>query len=81
MNYVNTFLSKFISAYRKSYSTNHVLIRLIENWKKSLEDKKIVGAILMDLLKAFDFIAHDLLIATMYAYRFSINAVTFFTHT
>ena len=79
MNYVNTFLSKFISAYRKSYSTNHVLIRLIENWKKSLEDKKIVGAILMDLLKkAFDFIPHDLLIATMYAYRFSINAVTFF---
>ena len=25
-NYVNTFLSKFISAYHKSYSTNHVLI-------------------------------------------------------
>ena len=32
-NYVDTFLSKFISAYRKSYSSNHVLIRLIENWK------------------------------------------------
>ena len=30
-NYVDTFLSKFISAYRKSYSSNHVLIRLIEN--------------------------------------------------
>ena len=40
MNYVNTFLSKFISAYRKSYSTNHVLIRLIENWKKSQDEKK-----------------------------------------
>ena len=25
-NYVGTFLSKFISAYRKSYSLNHVLI-------------------------------------------------------
>ena len=32
-NYVDTFLSKFISAYRKSYSSNHVLIRLIESWK------------------------------------------------
>ena len=30
-NYVDTFLSKFISAYRKSYSSNHVLIRLIES--------------------------------------------------
>ena len=32
-NYVDSFLSKFISAYRKSYSSNHVLIRLIESWK------------------------------------------------
>ena len=66
-NYVNTFLSKFISAYRKSYSTNHVLIRLIENWKKSLDEKKFVGAVLMDLSKAFNSIPHDLLIAKMYA--------------
>ena len=77
-NYVNTFLSKFISAYRKSHSTNHVLVRLTENWKKPLDEKKIVGAVLMDLSKAFDSIPHDLLIAKMYAYGFSINAVTFF---
>ena len=64
-NYVNTFLSKFISAYRKSYSTNHVLIRLIENWKKSLYEKTFVGAVLMELSKAFDSITHDLLIAKM----------------
>ena len=30
-NYVDTFLSKFTSTYRKSYSSNHVLIRLIES--------------------------------------------------
>ena len=39
-NYVNTFLSKLISAYCKSYSTNHVLTRLIGNWKISLDEKK-----------------------------------------
>ena len=31
MNYLNTFLSKFISANHKSYSANHVLIRLTVN--------------------------------------------------
>ena len=53
-NYVETFLSKFISAYCKSYSSNHVLIRLIEKWKKSLDQKKFVGAVLMHLSKPFD---------------------------
>ena len=77
-NYVNCFLSKFISAYRKSYSSSHVLIRLIESWKKSLDEKKFVCAVLMDLSKAFGSIPHDLLIAKMYAYGFSIDAVTFF---
>ena len=73
-NYVDTFLSKFISAYRSS----HVLIRLIGNWKKSLGQKKIVGAMLINLLKAFDSMPHDLLIAKMHAYCFSIDPVTFF---
>ena len=80
-NYVNTFLLKFISAYRKSYSTNHVLIHLIENWKKMLDEKKFVGAVLLDLSKAFDSIPHNLFIAKMYTNGFSINAVTFFTQT
>ena len=75
---MGTFLSKFISAYRKSYSSNNVLIRLIENWKKSLDQKKFVGAVLMDLSKALDPILHTLLIAKMHAYDLSINVATFF---
>ena len=54
------------------------LIRLIENWKKSLDQKKSVGAVLIDLSKAFGSIPHDLLIAKMHAYGFSLVAVTFF---
>ena len=76
--FVNSFLSEFISAYRKTYSTNHVLIRLIENWKKSLDQNKFVGAVLMDLSKAFDCIPHDLLIAKMHAYGFSKECLVFF---
>ena len=76
--FVDNFLSVFISAYRKTYSSNHVLIRLIENWKKSLDSKKFVGAVLMDLSKAFDCIPHELLIAKMHAYGFEINTLVFF---
>ena len=77
-NYVDTFLSEFISAYRKSYSPSHVLIRLIENWTKSLDQKKFVVAVLMDLPKAFDSIPHDRLIAKMQAYGFSKNSLVLF---
>ena len=68
--YMEDKLSMYISAYRKGHSTQHVLIRMIEDWKKSLDDDKLVGAVLMDLSKAFDCIPHDLLIAKLSAYGF-----------
>ena len=40
-NYVDTILSKFILGYRKHYSSNHVLVRLIESWKKILRSIKV----------------------------------------
>ena len=36
MAYIDSKLS-FLSAYRKTYSTQHVLIRLIEDWKSKLD--------------------------------------------
>ena len=77
-NYVETFLSKVFSAYRKFHSSNHLLLCLTENWKKSLDHEKFVGAVLMDFSKVFDSIPHDLLIAKMHAYGFSIDTVTYF---
>ena len=41
--FTDQIFSKFISAYRKSYSSSHVLMRLIKNWKASLGNKKLVG--------------------------------------
>ena len=67
-----------MSAYRKSYSSNHVVLILIENGKKLLDQNKFVGAILTDLSKAFDTIPHDLLIAKLHAYGFSLEALYVF---
>ena len=64
------FLSKLISAYWKFYNFSDNLITLKESWKKSLDQKKFVTAVLMDLPEAFDSIPHDLLISRMHACGF-----------
>ena len=68
MSYFEKYLSPFISAYRKSYSTQQVLIRLLEEWREKLDKNFVVGAVLMDLFKAFDCIPHDLIIVKLAAY-------------
>ena len=70
-NCIEKMLSNFIAAYRKRYSSSHVLIRLIENWKRHLDNKKIIATVLIGLSKAFDCIPCDLLIAKLHAYGFN----------
>ena len=79
--HIDTLLKDIISAYRKRYSTSHLLMRLIENWKNNLDKKRYVGAVLMDLSKAFDCVPHDLLIAKLHAYNFDRGTLRlFFTY-
>ena len=39
----NPFISVLFSAYRESYSTQHVFIRLLEEWRENLDNNYTVG--------------------------------------
>ena len=66
--FIDKMMSSFLYAYRFRYSTQHVLLRLIEQWRACLDDNIVIGGILMDLLKAFDCLPHDFLIAKLEVY-------------
>ena len=70
------YFSPFLSAYRKNYSSQNILISLTEEWRKKLDKNFVAGAVLTDLSKAFDCIPHDLIIAKLSAYNFSDEALS-----
>ena len=53
-------------------SCETALLSLTENWKKALDDRKIVGVLSTDMSKAFDSLYHPLILS---AYGVSDNSV------
>ena len=75
--YMGTKLSQYLCGFRKGYSTQYCLIVMLEKWKKVLDKHNLAGALLTDLLKAFDCLNHELLIAKLEAYGFDFSALAF----
>jgi len=67
----NNIFHNFLSAFRNNFGCQTTLMRVIEDWRKALDSHQYVGAILMDLSKAFDCIPHDLLLDKLKAYNVS----------
>ena len=50
---------------------------MLERWETALDNKKIAGALLTDLSKAFDCLDYGLLIAKLEAYGFNYSSLAF----
>ena len=70
-------LSKYQCGFRKDFSEQYSLVAMLERWKGTVDDKKVFGALLTDLSKAiaFDCLSHELMIAKLNAYGFSLPAL------
>ena len=67
--YMPQYLSCLLCGSLKGFNAQHALIRTIEKWRTCLDKGGKVGAIFMDLSKAFDCIRHDLLIAKLHSQK------------
>ena len=78
-NQINSFFqnkfSSLLCGFRKKYSTQHALLKLLHKWQSCLDNRGKVGTILMDLSKAFDCLPHDLLLAKLKAYGFTMDSL------
>ena len=70
-------LFKYQCGFRKSFSAQHCLLKLLEQWKESLDQGLVLGAPLTDLSKAFDCQSRELLVAKLSAYGMEDSAVRF----
>ena len=68
-------MSKQQCGFQKGHSTQQCLLALLEKWKRAVDNGQMFGALLTDLSKAFDCRDHELLIAKLNAYGFSLPAL------
>ena len=74
VNHFRDLFNSLLSAFRKHYNCQSLLLKLIEDIKSALDKSQKTGAVFMDFSKAFDCLLHALLIAKLNAYGFSTAA-------
>ena len=70
--FANQNLSKYLCGFRKGFSTQYFVLAMLERWKSAVVNRKLFGANLTDISKAFDCLSHELIIAKLNAHGFSL---------
>ena len=73
--YFDNILSKYQCGFSKGFNGQHCIVSMIEKWKESVDNGRVFGALMRDLLKGFDCLHHKLLIAELDAYGCDIKSV------
>ena len=63
------------SGFRKEHSCQTALTRLVDTWLKDIDTGKYVGAVFLDLRKAFDLVDHQILLHKLKLYHFTDKTV------
>ena len=61
--------------FEEGFSTQNSLLTMLEKWKLSVDKEKAFGVLLSDLSKALDCLSHELIIAKLNSFSFSLSAL------
>lgn len=79
---INLFLDQFLSkcqcGFRKRFSTQDCLLAMMEKLKRTVDNGNNFEVLLTDLSKALDCFSHELIIAKLNAFGFSLPALKVF---
>jgi len=64
-----------MSGFLKGHFCATALIKLTDDWRSTLDEKKEVGVVAIELSKAVDCICHNLLLANLKAYGLQESAL------
>ena len=56
------------SRFRQKHTKQDVLVSIVDDWRKQLDENQLVGAVMLDLSKAFDMVDHRILLKKLFCY-------------